>query len=104
MYKKARDGIIKNFTGVSDPYEEPKNPELIVETGKKTPEECAVDVFSAMEKHGILSDNGMEFNAKQVSCLSHMHMTVPQLLLLKASGGAAKVDSLVQSNESLRNQ
>ena len=31
-------------------------------------------------------------------------MTVPQLLLLKASGGAAKVDSLVQSNESLRNQ
>jgi len=45
LYKKARDGIIKNFTGVSDPYEEPKNPELIVETGKKTPEECAVDVF-----------------------------------------------------------
>lgn len=57
-----------------------------------------------MEKHGILSENAMQFNSKQVSCMSHMHMTVPQLLSLKASDGAAKVDSLVQSNETLRNQ
>ena len=28
LYKKARDGIIKNFTGISDPYEAPKNPDL----------------------------------------------------------------------------
>src|SRR5690606_2920170 len=32
LYKKARAGIIKNFTGVSDPYEAPKNPEVVVNT------------------------------------------------------------------------
>lgn len=33
LYKKARAGIIPNFTGISDPYEPPENPEMIVETG-----------------------------------------------------------------------
>lgn len=33
LYKKARDGIIKNFTGISDPYEAPEAPELRIETG-----------------------------------------------------------------------
>lgn len=41
LYKKAYSGEIKNFTGVSDPYEEPENPEVIVETDKMSPEECA---------------------------------------------------------------
>ena len=35
LYKKARAGIIPNFTGVSDPYEEPKTPDFIAETGTK---------------------------------------------------------------------
>jgi len=77
LYKKAREGIIKNFTGISDPYEEPQAPELRIETGTKTPEECAVEVFGAMNKFGILAENGMKFNAKQVSCMSHLHITVP---------------------------
>jgi len=93
LYKKARDGIIKNFTGISDPYEEPKAPELYVETGTKSSEECCIDVFAAMANFGILKDNGMQFNAKQVSCMSHLHMTVPQLLSLKASeNGTDKVN------------
>lgn len=105
LYKKAREGIIKNFTGISDPYEAPKSPEIVVETGNKTPEECAVDVFMTMEKFGILAESGMQFNAKQVSCMSHMHISVPQLLLLKASeNGESKVNQLVQSNEALRCQ
>ena len=33
LYKKARDGVIKNFTGISDPYEAPENPEMKVDTG-----------------------------------------------------------------------
>jgi adenylylsulfate kinase-like enzyme len=57
LYKKARLGEIKNFTGISDPYEEPNDPELRVETGIKTPEECAAELFVAMEKYGILSPN-----------------------------------------------
>src|SRR5213592_558895 len=37
LYAKARSGEIKEFTGVSDPYEEPLNPEIIVETERQTP-------------------------------------------------------------------
>ena len=41
LYKKARAGEIPQFTGISDPYEEPENPEIIVETNKETPEESS---------------------------------------------------------------
>jgi adenylylsulfate kinase len=34
LYKKARQGLIKNFTGISDPYEAPLNPELLIQTDK----------------------------------------------------------------------
>jgi len=40
LYKKARTGEIPNFTGVSDPYEIPENPEIIVDTGMMNIEEC----------------------------------------------------------------
>src|ERR1035437_1646471 len=45
LYQKARAGIIKNFTGVSDPYEAPVNPEIIVKTGELTLEESAQQVI-----------------------------------------------------------
>jgi adenylylsulfate kinase len=41
LYAKARAGEIKEFTGVSDPYEEPLNPEITVETADQSPEESA---------------------------------------------------------------
>ena len=44
MYKKARAGEIKNFTGIDDPYEEPPNPDLVIDTDKQTLEE-SVDVI-----------------------------------------------------------
>ena len=40
LYKKAIAGEIKEFTGISDPYEEPEKPELILETDKDNPEKC----------------------------------------------------------------
>jgi adenylylsulfate kinase len=40
LYKKALAGQIKDLTGLQDPYEEPENPEIIVETEKQTLEEC----------------------------------------------------------------
>ncbi len=46
MYKKARNGEIANFTGVSDPYDEPKNPELIVDTSKQSVEESVQSVLN----------------------------------------------------------
>jgi len=40
LYVKARQGIIKNFTGIDDPYEEPESPEIVVETDKYSVDEC----------------------------------------------------------------
>jgi|ERR1719424_1155669 len=40
LYKKAREGIIKNFTGISDPYEAPENPALSIDTGTKSIDAC----------------------------------------------------------------
>lgn len=45
LYKKARAGEIKQFTGIDSPYEAPENPELIVKTGEKSLDECADDVI-----------------------------------------------------------
>ena len=50
MYKKALNGEIKNFTGIDDPYEEPENPELIVETDKETLEESTNKVIDKLKE------------------------------------------------------
>jgi len=54
LYKKARQGIIKEFTGISAPYEEPLSPEIVVETDRETEEESAEKVIDYLKKKGIL--------------------------------------------------
>ena len=54
LYKKALSGEIKNFTGVSDPYEEPSNPELVVETHKETHEESLTKIMACLMDLGYL--------------------------------------------------
>jgi adenylylsulfate kinase len=54
LYAKARSGEIKEFTGISDPYEEPENPELRIETAGKTPEESADDILKHLESEGLI--------------------------------------------------
>ena len=54
MYKKALAGEIKDFTGVSDPYEEPLNPEVILETDQETSQESARKVIARLEELGYL--------------------------------------------------
>ena len=49
MYKKAIEGEIQNFTGISDPYEEPLEPEIIIETDKEMPMESAQKVIQRLE-------------------------------------------------------
>jgi adenylyl-sulfate kinase len=53
-YKKALSGEIQNFTGVSDPYEEPENPEITVDTVAETPEESADRIFEALQEMGLV--------------------------------------------------
>ena len=50
LYKKALRGEVKNMTGISDPYEEPENPELILETDKETPEESVEKFIKKLEE------------------------------------------------------
>ena len=54
LYKKARAGEIPEFTGISAPYEEPENPELIIETDKLTIEEGVSKIISYLQTNGII--------------------------------------------------
>ena len=55
LYKKARAGEIKGFTGIDAPYEAPLNPELIVDTDKNDIETCAQIVVDYLVEEGIIS-------------------------------------------------
>jgi adenylylsulfate kinase len=54
MYARAMRGEIRNFTGVSDPYEEPLDPEVAVHTDRETPEESAAKVLAHIEELGYM--------------------------------------------------
>ncbi|MCH2137022.1 MAG: adenylyl-sulfate kinase [Phycisphaerales bacterium] len=54
LYKKARAGEIKGFTGIDDPYEAPENAELVVNTGEQSLEACVGAVLAEMEARGML--------------------------------------------------
>ncbi|MGM0405075.1 MAG: adenylyl-sulfate kinase [Thermoplasmatota archaeon] len=54
LYKKARKGEIDNFTGISDPYEEPENPEIKLNTHKETVDESVQNVIDYLEENGYI--------------------------------------------------
>jgi sulfate adenylyltransferase len=57
LYAKARAGIIKEFTGISDPYEEPADAEVVINTAELTPEEAAQEVILHLEREGFIGLN-----------------------------------------------
>jgi adenylylsulfate kinase-like enzyme len=54
LYAKARSGEIKNFTGVSDPYEAPESAEIVVKTGEESIEESAGRILSWLQEKGLI--------------------------------------------------
>ena len=54
LYAKARAGIIREFTGVSDPYEEPADADLVIDTTDLTPEEAAQQIILHLEREGYV--------------------------------------------------
>lgn len=54
LYRKARAGIIPEFTGISAPYEAPLNPELVIDTDKLSVEESAQKILEYLKKHRII--------------------------------------------------
>ena len=55
LYRKARAGELKNFTGIDDPYEPPDRPELVLPGGERTPTELAGCVISYLRDKGLIS-------------------------------------------------
>jgi adenylylsulfate kinase len=54
LYKKARAGELKNFTGIDDPYEEPLKPEVTIDATATSPQEAAVLLLEYLQKQGII--------------------------------------------------
>jgi sulfate adenylyltransferase len=54
LYAKARAGILKEFTGVSDPYEQPTDAELVIDTTGVTPAEAAQQIILHLEREGYI--------------------------------------------------
>ncbi len=55
LYKKARKGEIKNYTGISSPYEEPEHPDLVLDTANETVEANVENVLKLLEERHIIS-------------------------------------------------
>ncbi len=59
LYKKALTGEVKSFTGISDPYEEPLNPELVLDSGTETVEESFAKLIGKLEGLNYVIRNGV---------------------------------------------
>jgi adenylylsulfate kinase len=58
LYRRARSGEVKEFTGISSPYEAPTNPELTVDTGEQPLETCAAQVLTFLRQRRIFTGVG----------------------------------------------
>ena len=56
LYKKAREGLIRDFTGIDSPYEAPQTPELVLRTVGRTPDDCADELYRFLVRKGILKN------------------------------------------------
>lgn len=57
LYKRARQGEIKNFTGIDSDYEEPENPELVINTAQYSISECVEQIIDYLKSNNILLDS-----------------------------------------------
>lgn len=60
LYARALRGEIANFTGVSDPYEEPTAPDVVVETERESPAESVARILAALERAGYVRSAALE--------------------------------------------
>ncbi len=67
LYKKALAGEIKEFTGVSDPYEEPLKPEIVIDAHGEEPKDSLQKILARLVELGYLSNNGLDTSDKAYS-------------------------------------
>jgi bifunctional enzyme CysN/CysC len=58
LYKKARRGDLKNFTGIDSPYERPDSPELTIDTTVGSPADAAEEVVAYLQRRGYVRIDG----------------------------------------------
>jgi len=56
LYKQAREGKIKKFTGINHPFQEPHNPDIIVDTEEQSVDECIAHIMRRIEELGVVDD------------------------------------------------
>ena len=56
LYKLAREGKLKEFTGISDPYEDPTSAELVIDSSEIEPEKLVDKIYNYIEERGFISD------------------------------------------------
>ncbi len=69
MYEKAKRGEIENFTGISDPYEEPIDPEIVIDSHEETVEESTQKVLNYLEDNDLIST--VDSSAEKEKELAH---------------------------------
>ena len=106
LYRKALAGEIANFTGVSDPYEEPLHPEVVCDTSRESLEQSVSRVIDALERLGHLDrrvterlPDGEELQSLRLEARSLPRLEVGQRelsdLFMLATGGLAPLDSFM---------
>jgi sulfate adenylyltransferase/3'-phosphoadenosine 5'-phosphosulfate synthase len=110
LYKKAIAGEIANFTGVSDPYEEPLHPEVVVDTSRETQQESLSKVIDSLERLGHLDPQVRESlpAGEELTALRAEARTLPRLevgqrelsdLFMLATGALAPLDSFMGQDD-----
>ena len=110
LYRKALAGEIANFTGVSDPYEEPLHPEVVCDTARETPAESLAKIVNALERLGHLPRQVTERlpEGDELQSLRAEARTLPRLevgqrelsdLFMLATGGLAPLDSFMGAED-----
>jgi len=110
LYRKALAGEIANFTGISDPYEEPLSAEVVCDTARETPAESLAKIITCLERIGHLPRPAFERlpQGEELHALRAEARTLPRLevgprelsdLFLLASGGLAPLEGFMGAED-----
>src|SRR4030081_3923176 len=110
LYRKALAGEIANFTGVSDPYEEPLHPEVVCDTARETPDQSLARIIDTLERLGHLPRQVVDRlpPGDDLQALRSEAKTLPRLevgqrelsdLFMLATGGLAPLDGFMDAED-----
>lgn len=117
LYKKARDGFIKGFTGIDSPYEPPSKPDLILKAGELTVDECVQELVKLLERNKVVpitiinEVHELYVNADELEAYKEKAAVLPSLQLstvdmqwlqVLAEGWASPLDGFMKEREYLQ--